>query len=82
MQRDAINRVFTPCAGDNAAAMICGMQQTPRSAAEAAVADSTGIFAVGRSRFEAYDPARHHPLPAAPGGSVADQAVVGGEQAG
>jgi hypothetical protein len=41
-----------------------------------------GIFAVGRSRFEAYDPARHHPLPAAPGGSVADQAVVGGEQAG
>jgi hypothetical protein len=57
-----------------------------------------GIFAAGRSRFEAHDPARHHPLPggtggysvgppgrqllASPGGSVADQAVVGREQAG
>jgi hypothetical protein len=54
-----------------------------------------GIFAVGRARFEAYDPARHHPLPEGaddaprgcpPGGqqpgSVADQAMVGGEQAG
>lgn len=30
---------------------------------------------------EAHDPARHHPLPASPGASVADQAVIRGEQA-
>jgi hypothetical protein len=27
-----------------------------------------GMFAVGRSRFEAHDPARHHPLPGGTGG--------------
>src|SRR5262249_43826239 len=39
MQHDAINGAITPCAGDKVAARICGMQQTPRKAAEATVAD-------------------------------------------